>query len=65
MDAWLRQLGLPQYIPAFKAAGYDDLATLAHLNRADLKCVEEVTGWCAQRCNHRTGGMASCGSLWL
>lgn len=39
MDAWLEQLGLAQYAPAFQSAGYDDLATLAHLDDSDLDAI--------------------------
>lgn len=44
VDDWLAGLGLPQYIPAFHTAGYDDLATLAYLNPTDLNLIEQAAG---------------------
>lgn len=44
VDEWLTSLGLAQYIPAFHAAGYDDLATLAYLNPTDLNLIGQASG---------------------
>ena len=44
MDSWLYQLGLGQYVSAFRCAGYDDLTTVAHLNDVDLDAINHVLG---------------------
>ena len=44
MDEWLQSLGLEQYAPAFRAAGYDDLHLLTVLNETDLNNIEQASG---------------------
>lgn len=61
MDSWLQQLGLGQYASAFQCAGYDDLATLAHLDEFDLDAIDVVLG--AQQQQQQLAGEGPC--LWI
>ena len=42
VDEWLLELGLDQYAAAFRAGGYDDITTLAHLDDFDLDAINLV-----------------------
>lgn len=42
MNMWLSDLKMPQYAPAFQAAGVANLNALSHLTDADLDAVQQA-----------------------